>query len=279
MPPSITILVPVYLNEKNLPTTIPKLLDILDRIPHITGKLVFVDDGSNDTSYSILQNAATEDSRIHVLRLSQNFGAHIALLAGCNYISSDCIAVIMADLQDPAELILEMVRMWQKGNKIIIAERIHRDDDVMTHFFAKIFWWTIRTFGNTKIPKGGFDFILFDKEVQKIICTSRKRNSHFMLQIIHTGFEFMTLPYIRMKRITGKSQWNFRKKTKLFIDSVYSFTMLPIYLIIMNCVLTFILGFNLLLIACTLILLGIYIQRFFEQKSTRPLYTISEKTN
>ncbi len=276
---SISILVPVYGNELNLPTTIPRLLSILDSIPDMSGNLVFVDDGSKDASYSILQNAAIADPRIHVLQLSKNFGAHTALLAGCDHIASDCIAIIMADLQDPPELILEMIHKWKEGNKIVIAERVQREDTAQSQLFAKIFWWTMRTFSTYNIPKGGFDFVLFNDDVQKKMSTTYAKNSHFMIHLLTLGYSTISIPYIRTRRSIGKSKWTFQKKLKLYIDSIFTFTSLPIYIILISGTLIYCIGFHPILILMILGILAMYIWRCFQNNIKTSRYDISETIN
>ena len=125
--PTLSVLVPVYFNEQNLPTTLPALQQVAAGLPAgMDCEIICVDDGSGDGSWSVLREAARHDPRIKAVRLSRNFGAYMALLAGLDVARGDCVAVIMADLQDPPELLLQMVASWRNGNKIVIASREQR---------------------------------------------------------------------------------------------------------------------------------------------------------
>ena len=305
----LSILVPVYFNEHNLPVTIPVLKNIIDRLPSgMTGEIVCVDDGSGDRSYEILRAAAAEDTRIKIVRLSKNFGAYMALLAALEAASGDAMAVIMADLQDPPELILHMVDAWRDGKKIVIAERIEREDRWSDRLFAAAFWGFMRRFAIRNLPKGGFDFILFDRVVADAIRRAREKNSHFMLQVFTTGFEYATIPYARKRRAAGKSRWTFSKKFKLFIDSAISFSYVPVRAMSLIGVLTAIAGFAaaivyvaqrltngipiqgwtttivaiLIIGGIQMIMLGIigeYVWRAYDETRKRAPYVVAERIN
>ncbi|MFH1078534.1 MAG: glycosyltransferase family 2 protein [Patescibacteria group bacterium] len=226
--PKLSVIVPVYFNEANLPTTIPELQKVLAGIPDMEHELVFVDDGSGDASYALLKDAAAKDPRIKVVRLSRNFGAHTALLAGVDHATGDCLAFIMADLQDPPELLREMVGWWRQGWKLVIAERETREDRWIDRIFAGVFWRFIRRYALKDMPKGGFDYVLFDRAVADIVRTTRERNSHIMTFLLWTGFAPKILPYVRRQRRAGTSKWTFSKKLKLFIDSAIAFSFVPV---------------------------------------------------
>jgi dolichol-phosphate mannosyltransferase len=306
--PKLSIVVPVYFNEKNLTTTIPALQGVLNTLPGMDGELVFVDDGSGDGSFTVLATAAAQDPRIKIVRLVRNFGAYMALLAGIDHASGDCIAIIMADLQDPPELIPEMVSKWTEGSKLVLAERVDREDAFVDRIFAQTFWGFIRRFGIKTIPPGGFDFVLFDRCVADVLRTMREKNSHFMLQTVWTGYPPAVIPYTRRKRTVGKSRWTFSKKLKLFIDSSISFSFLPIRLMSTLGLVTALSGFafafyvlvtrlwfgagvqgySSLMIAVLIIgglqmimmgMIGEYIWRTYDESRHRPHYIVAEKRN
>jgi dolichol-phosphate mannosyltransferase len=255
-----------------------------------------------------LRDFAAQDKRIKVIRLVKNFGAYMALLAGLDHATGDCIAVIMADLQDPPEMIPEMVRHWKNGSKLVLAVRQDREDRFIDRMFAKVFWGFIRTFGIKSVPKGGFDFVLFDRRIADIMTEMREKNSHFMLQVVWSGFPPTVIPYTRRKREVGKSKWSFSKKMKLFIDSAISFSYAPVrFMSLLGCV-TALLGFvfatyvvfNLVVVGVSvqgwtslmiviLIIGGIqmtmmgiigeYIWRAYDASRQRPPYIIAESLN
>lgn len=306
--PKLSIVVPVYFNEKNLTTTIPALQGVLNTLPDMDGELVFVDDGSGDGSFAVLAAAAAQDPCIKIVRLVRNFGAYMALLAGIDHASGDCIAIIMADLQDPPELISDMVLKWKEGSKLVLAERVDREDAFVDRMFAQTFWGFIRRFGIKTIPPGGFDFVLFDRCVADVLRTMREKNSHFMLQTVWTGYPPAVIPYTRRKRTVGTSRWTFSKKLKLFIDSSISFSFLPIRLMSTLGLLTALSGFafafyvlvtrlwfgagvqgySSLMIAVLIIgglqmimmgMIGEYIWRTYDESRNRPHYIVAEKRN
>jgi glycosyltransferase involved in cell wall biosynthesis len=304
----LSIIVPVYFNEANLPTTVPALQQVISSIPGMEGELVFVDDGSGDASFRILEEHAARDPRIKVVRLVRNFGAYMALLAGLDHATGDCIAVIMADLQDPPELVVEMARRWSEGSKLVVAARTDREDRWIDRAFAGLFWGFIRRFGIKSVPKGGFDFVLFDRKIADLMRAMREKNSHFMLQIVWTGFPPTVIPYTRRKRQAGKSKWTFSKKLKLFIDSSIAFSFVPIRLMSLLGVITACIGFlwtiyvlvsriwfgvpvqgyTSLMVALLVIgglqmlmmgLIGEYIWRTFDAARNRPSYIVAERVN
>jgi glycosyltransferase involved in cell wall biosynthesis len=306
--PKISIVVPVYFNEKNLPTTIPALLAVLGRHPDLEGELILVDDGSQDASFEIAKTFAAKEPRIRLIRLAKNFGAHTALLAGLDEASGDCIAFIMADLQDPPELIDQMIAHWQGGEKIVLAERTNREDRFIDRIFASVFWLFMRRFAIKNLPKGGFDFVLFDRAVADVIRTSREKNSHIMAQIFWTGFPAFSIPYTRRERQLGSSKWTFTKKVKLFIDSAISFSYVPVRAMSFLGILTACLGFLFALYiligklshgtpvqgwtSLTIIvlilgglqmmmlgLIGEYVWRTYDETRRRPSYIVAEKIN
>lgn len=304
----ISIIVPVYFNENNLPTTVPALQGTLNRLSSYEGELVFVDDGSKDKSFEILCEFAARDPRIKVIRLVRNFGAYMALLAGLDHATGDAIAVIMADLQDPPELIDQMVAKWQNGSKLVLAERSDREDRLIDRLFASAFWGFIRKFAINTIPKGGFDFVLFDRCIADIIRTMREKNSHFMLQVVWSGFPPEIIPYTRRRREVGNSKWTFSKKFKLFVDSAIAFSFIPIRLMSLVGLTTAIIGFIaatfvvvkrifqgepiqgwtsiivivLILGGLQMVMLGVlgeYMWRTYDETRKRPHYIVAERKN
>lgn len=306
--PKLSIIVPVYYNEGNLPQTVPALVEVASRAKSFEVEFIYIDDGSKDRSFELLESYAGADSRIKLIKLSKNFGAYSAILAGLDIATGDCITIIMADLQDPPDLILEMLTFWEKGSKIVIGERIEREDQLIDSLFAQSFWRFIRRFGYPDVPKGGFDYVLFDRQVLKILTTTRERNSHIMLQIFGTGFSKTIIPYVRKERKVGKSKWTFAKKFKLFVDSAISFTFFPIrfmsfvgllfsiggilfalYVIILRLTgQTTLPGWSSLIVVLLLVsgmqmlvnsLLGEYLWRIFDATRNRPLYIVEKSVS
>ena len=216
----LSMLIPVYYNELNLPKTIPTLLDVLNQLKAesgMEGELVFTDDGSGDQSFRVLQEHAEKDVRIKVVKLSRNFGAYIALQAALDAATGDCYTIIMADLQDPPELIPKMVDAWKNGHRIVIASRQDRHDPFLNKILANGFWWFMKKYAIKSLPPGGFDFVCFDRVIADVLRASPEKNSHFMLRVLATGFPYFEIPYVRHERDAGTSKWTLSKRIKLFI--------------------------------------------------------------
>jgi glycosyltransferase involved in cell wall biosynthesis len=227
----VSIVVPVYHNELNLPDTIPKLLGLREKLSYEL-ELVFVDDGSRDRSLDILlKYQALHPKNILVVKLTRNFGAFSAIQAGFAKATGDCVGVIMADLQDPLELFLDMVKHWEQGIKAIFAVRGKRDDPKLSKFFSSTYYSLFRRFAIPGYPKGGFDYVLVDRQVVNDINRIHEKNTNIMSLIYWLGYSYVTIPYVRKKREKGKSKWTYGKRIKLAIDSFVAFSYFPIRLL------------------------------------------------
>jgi glycosyltransferase involved in cell wall biosynthesis len=224
----LSIVVPVYYNEENLPDTIPRLLALRDKIPHEI-ELIFVDDGSKDRSLEILlKHQALFPKNILVIKLTRNFGEYSAVQAGLIKTTGDCVAVISADLQDPPELLVDMVRNWEKGIKAVFAVRRERDDPKLSRFFSDTFYVLFRRFAISGYPKGGFDFVLIDRQIVNDLNRIYEKNTNIMTLIYWLGHSYVCIPYNRTKRRKGTSKWTLSKRLKFAIDSFVGFSYFPI---------------------------------------------------
>ena len=228
----ISIVIPVYFNEMDLPETIPQLLHLSTELPDYQLELVFVDDGSGDRSLEILLDFQNKHPGvIKVVKLTRNFGSMAAIQAGFTVAKGDCVGVIAADLQDPPELLLEMVHHWEQGNKAVFAVRQDREESGLQKFFSNSFYSLVRKFAIRDYPKGGFDFLLVDRQVVDEVNRIREKNTNFMTLIYWLGFKPILIPYTRRSRKNGKSRWTLGKKIKLFTDTFVGFSYFPIQLL------------------------------------------------
>ena len=226
---TISIVVPVYYNELNLADTIPELLALEDQLAGYRLELVFVDDGSGDGSLDVLlQHQRLHPTRIKVARLARNFGSMAAIQAGLALASGDCVGMIAADLQDPPELFLDMVRHWENGSRAVFAVRADREEPASQKFFSNAYYALIRRFALAGYPRGGFDFFLIDRQVVEQVNAIREKNTNLMSLIFWLGYSPVMLPYVRRSRAKGVSRWTLAKKIKLFIDSFVAFSYAPI---------------------------------------------------
>jgi len=301
-----SIVVPVYYNELNLPDTIPQLLYLGTDLPGYRLELVFVDDGSGDRSLEILLDFQNKfPDSIKVVKLTRNFGSMAAIQAGLTVTTGDCVGIITADLQDPPELLLEMVHHWENGNKVIFAVRQDREESAFQKFFSNGYYSLIRTFAVRNYPSGGFDFLLADRQVIDEVNLIHEKNTNIMTLIFWLGFKPILIPYVRRSRKKGKSRWTLGKKIKLFVDTFVGFSFFPIQLfsvigfivaigaflygayillykifrgidvagwVPMMVILTFTAGLQMTILG----ILGEYLWRTLDESRSRPSYVIDE---
>ena len=223
----ISIVVPVYYNEDTL---MDLYQDMKTKILGSIGEyeLVFVDDGSGDDSWKIMNEIKELDEHVRLVKLSRNFGEHAALLAGLSVCTGDCAVTKQADLQEDSILILEMYESWKKGNKVVLAVRRSRDENAVKVFFANMYYAMVRKFVNKDMPVGGCDCYLIDRKVIEVLERLDEKNSSLTLQVLWTGFQTDMVYFDRRDREKGKSRWTFAKKFKLVLDSMMSFSYVPI---------------------------------------------------
>ena len=226
----VSIIIPVFNNASSLP-------DLLERFQFLAAKnaqdqfeFIFVDDGSFDNSYSVLVTLLQRESRIRVVKLSRNFGSNAAIMAGLNQAHGEVLAAIAADLQDPPELITEMLAEWRQGHKVVLAARQSRDDDFLDTLLADTFYALFRRFAIETMPKHGFDFFLIDRQVCDLVNGIQENNAYLMGLILWLGFTPQVLYYHRQAREKryGRSMWTFAKKVKYFLDSFVAFSYFPV---------------------------------------------------
>ncbi len=223
----ISIVVPVYYNSDTLDMLYD---DMKEKILPVIGdyEIVFVDDGSGDNSWEIMNNIKAKDPNVVCVKLSRNFGEHAALLAGLSVCTGDCAVTKQADLQEESKIILEMYESWKKGNKVVLAVREDRDENPVKVFFANMYYAIVRKTINKNMPKGGCDCYLVDRQVIEVLELLDEKNSSLTLQVLWAGFKTDKIYFHRKDREVGKSRWTFSKKFKLVLDSMMSFSFFPI---------------------------------------------------
>ncbi len=223
----ISIVVPVYWNSDTLMLLYKDMkAKILDKLGDY--ELVFVDDGSGDNSWEIMNQIRDMDSNVQCVKLSRNFGEHAALLAGLSVCTGDCAVTKQADLQEDSEIILEMYDSWKRGNKVVLAVRKDRDENPVKIFFANMYYAIVRKTITKNMPEGGCDCYLLDRQVIKVLQDLNEKNSSLTLQVLWAGFQTDHVYFHRRDREVGESRWTFAKKFKLVLDSMMSFSYFPI---------------------------------------------------
>lgn len=233
-PALVSIVIPVYFNEENMPVTWRALEAALRGLPSgHDWEIVFVDDGSGDRSYDkLVEIFDANPQRVRVIKLTRNFGQVAAVLAGLRTARGSCCVVMSADLQDPPELIVEMVKRWAKGRrKIVLATRTGREDGALARWTSRGFYRLMRRYAIPNMPEGGFDFFLLDRAVVDIMNAVDEKNTFLQGQILWTGFEPDVLEYTRRRREIGRSRWTLAGKIKYLVDGFVSYSVVPIRLI------------------------------------------------
>jgi len=228
--PKISIIIPCYYNEDNIPVTTQALLENEKLFPkEVEFEYVMVDDGSKDGTIPALLKFEKENSgKVKVVKLVSNVGSYNAIVAGMENATGDCNVVITADLQDPPALMVKMYDYWTKGIKLVIANREERKEGFFKNLFANTFHYLMKNFALSNLPDGGFDYVLFDNMVREQVVKMKEKNTNSLFLMIWLGFDYVSIPYARQERKIGKSRWTMKKKIKLFVDSFVSFSFLPI---------------------------------------------------
>lgn len=302
----LSIIIPVYYNQENLRPLYEDMKEKIFNKVNWDYELIFVNDGSLDNSYDVICELAQEDCNIKGISLSRNFGSHAAILCGLAECTGECAVVKAADLQEPSELVLEMVEEWKKEYNVVLAVREGREEGFFQSFFANTYYKIVKKFALPNMPDGGFDVYLLDRKVIKVLKSLDERNSALTGQILWSGFKTQKVYYTRQARKIGKSRWTLAKKIRLVMDTIFSFSSIPITVVSGIGGLSFlgalmwalvVLGFKLSgeivvsgwttlfifnlfsfgIIMLTLGILGNYLWRTFDASRNRPPYIIETK--
>ena len=222
----ISIIVPVYYNSDTLELLYEDMKNkILDELGDY--EIVFVDDGSGDDSWEVMNKIREMDENVKCVKLSKNYGEHSAILAGLSQCTGDCAVTKQADLQEDSGIILQMYESWKAGNKVVLAIRQERKENPVKVFFANMYYAIVRRMVNKNMPKGGCDCYLVDRKVIEVLERLDEKNSSLTLQVMWVGFKTDMIYFVRQDREIGKSRWTLSKKIKLVVDSVMSFSYAP----------------------------------------------------
>lgn len=243
----ISIVVPVYQNEGSLIELITRIMrqkEIIWKKYHIDCEIIFVNDGSTDSSLECLLFYKTKhDAKFKVVSFTKNFGAFSAIKAGVTCATGEAILILSADLQDPPELIEQIIDHWNRGCPYVICQRQTRDDPKLSKIFSYLYYFLIRKIVIRNYPRSGFDFFLLEKRYFKVIIRSGKA-MNTLLYSYWLGLKPEIIKYDRLKRGCGKSTWSFRKKFRLFIDTFLGFSVFPIKLMSFFGIITSFLSFS-----------------------------------
>lgn len=304
--PKYSLIIPIYNEEETILELYRRVYEIIEPLDSLT-ELIFIDDGSKDKSLKLIRELHQQDSRICYLSLGRNFGHQIAVTAGLNFARGQVIVILDADLQDPPELIPKMIEKWQQGYQVVYAQRVKRKQEGwFKRMTAYIFYRLLRRLADTDIPPDTGDFCLMDKQVVEVLNAMPERNRYIRGLRAWSGFNQTAIKFEREPRFAGKVKYSFQKSFSLALNSIISFSRVPLristYLgflsallaICMTLIVLFwrltvptatLTGFTTIIViffflgSVQLICLGIlgeYIGRIYEEVKGRPLYTIKE---
>ena len=301
-----SVIVPMYNEEAVIEETCKRLMKVMDGTG-VSYELLFVNDGSRDRSADIIRNIAAGDKKVRLVDFSRNFGHQAAVSAGLDYAAGQAVVIIDADLQDPPEVIPQMLEKWREGYDVVYGKRIKRKGEtVFKKVTAYLFYRFLKLMTNENIPTDTGDFRLIDRKV----CDAMKRlneKNRFLRGLVNwVGFRQTAVEYVRDERWAGETKYPLKKMLKFAADGIISFTYKPLKLatylgfllsaggflyllyvlyqrIFLNSTAwgwASIIGINLVFNGITLIILGIigeYVGRIYEEVKGRPLYIVREE--
>lgn len=242
--PLLSIVTPAYNEAENLPVMYQRLRNVLEGLD-VEWEWIVVDDHSADQTFTVIAGMAGDDRRVHGVRLARNSGAPRAEACGLHHARGNCAIVMASDLQDPPEAIPALLAEWQKGAQVVWAVRARREGESWSTIgFSRLFCWLMRhVVGLEGMPPTGADFYLLDRCVVDAFCQFRESHVGNETLFIWMGFRQASIRYDKQARLHGRSGWSLEKKLKLAVDSVTSFTYLPIRMMSYAGLITALLGF------------------------------------
>jgi polyisoprenyl-phosphate glycosyltransferase len=225
----VSIVTPAYNERLNLPVMHQRLDEVLGQAG-VDWEWIIIDDCSTDDTFAVAEDLARADPRVRAMRFSRNFGSHTATICGLEHARGSCAIAMAADLQDPPETIPALLAEWTAGEHVVWAVRASRNGEARsTLAFSKFYYWLMRRVAGLKeMPATGADFVLLDRKVIDAICQFREQNASFFALVTWMGFRQSSILYEKQARLHGRSGWTMRKKIKLVVDSLTSFTYQPI---------------------------------------------------
>jgi len=227
--PSLSIVIPVFNEEDVIPALVDRLRSCTDRLAPLVTEIILVDDHSSDRSPELLREISRGDPRFRYARLAKNSGSHIAILAGLGQARGDCAVFLAADLQDPPELILQMLDLWRSGHHIVWAVREERAGvSKLDVLLSNTFYGLLNFLGEVNLPPRGSDFALLDRKAVDALLQSAGSDPSLGGEIARLGFSSAQISYTKERRAAGRSKWTLKRKLKAFADAFVSFSYAPL---------------------------------------------------
>ncbi|WP_195972256.1 glycosyltransferase family 2 protein [Clostridium thermobutyricum] len=304
----ISVIVPMYFEELVARECYNRLKSVMESIDSYDYEIIFINDGSTDKTLDILKDISRENEKVKVINFARNFGHQVAVTAGLFNCSGDAVVIIDADLQDPPELIPQMINKWNEGYEVVYGKRGKRKGESKFKLItAKYFYRFLAKMSDIKIPKDTGDFRLIDKSVVKAFREMPEQNRFIRGMISWIGFNQTYIEYTRDERFAGETKYPLSKMIKFASDGIISFSSKPlklmsafgffsifisflifIYALISKFIFSASIGWTSLISVMTFFggvqilslgIIGEYIGRIYDESKNRPLYIIKDKIN
>lgn len=228
--PIYSIIAPIFNESGNIPDLYIRLRDVLDSTGE-SWELILIDDGSTDDSADLIRDYANQDARVKPVLFARNFGHQIAVTAGLDYSRGGAVVIIDSDLQDPPEVILDLITKWKEGYEVVYAVREEREGESWFKLFtAALFYRMISSITDVNIPMDAGDFRLLDRKVVDVLNQMREKHRFLRGMSSWVGFRQTGVPYRRVARQVGETKYPFRKMFRLAINAITSFSYFPLQL-------------------------------------------------
>ena len=228
----VSVVIPMYYEEEVAQECYDRMVTILKKLENYEYEIIFVNDGSKDKTLEILEEIASKDENVKVISFSRNFGHQAAVTAGIKEVTGDAVVIIDADLQDPPELIPDMLKYWEEGNEVIYGKRkTRKGESAFKLLTAKMFYKTLNALSDVEIPKDTGDFRLVDRKVIDVVNSMPEHNKFLRGLFSWVGFKQMPYEYERQERFAGKTKYPLKKMLKLASDGIIGFSTKPLKLV------------------------------------------------
>jgi polyisoprenyl-phosphate glycosyltransferase len=306
MTPTYSLIIPIYNEEATIAELYRRVSALMDRLD-APAELILINDGSRDRSLPLMRELHQKDPRVCYLSLARNFGHQIAVTAGLNFVRGQAVVILDADLQDPPELIPDMLELWRQGYQVIYAQRTQRKKEGwLKRLTAYVFYRLLKRLADVDIPTDTGDFCLMDRQVVDVLNAMPERNRYIRGLRSWVGFRQTSIKFERDPRFAGDVKYTFRKSFSLAVNGLVSFSKVPLQIstyvglfaafiaLIMAMLVLYwriftphspLTGITTIIIAIFFLgavqlvsigILGEYIGRIYEEVKNRPLYTLGE---
>jgi dolichol-phosphate mannosyltransferase len=299
-----SIVIPIFNEEEILPELAARMQAVTAALDD-DWEVILVDDGSRDRSFAIMQDLHRQDPRIKAIRLSRNFGHQIAISAALDHVRGDAVILMDGDLQDPPELLPEIIAQWRAGHEVVYTVKLSRKENRLKRLAFTSFYRVLHALSTIEIPMDAGNFSLLDRRVVDVLRRMPERNRYISGMRAWTGFRQTAVHYHRDPRFAGKPQMSLRRLIQLALDGIFSFSNVPlrlaVYLGVASAAAAFLGGIAVLyeklftdhallgwtstilsilfmggMILLTLGVIGEYISRIYEEVKNRPLYIVRD---